>query len=327
MRCLALAQAHAARGGASTFVTSGEAPGLEARLHDERFTVENVDAPSGSPEDAAQTLAIAGHSKADVIVADGYRFTYAFHEKLRTSGLPLVALDDGTTRRDHCADIVLNQNLYARENDYRDKRPHSRVLVGPRYVLLRREFLEFSKYKRRNPSRGRRLLVTLGGSDPDNVTERLVRALSTATSADITVVVGAANPRRERLESLAIAAGGHIRVRADVRSMAALMARSDVAISGGGSTVYELAFMGLPSVVGATTGGEERVLEGLASHGVFRRVGRFSGVKTEDVVQLALDLLGDSRERTAMSALGRTLIDGRGCDRVLDAMRELPSRS
>jgi UDP-2,4-diacetamido-2,4,6-trideoxy-beta-L-altropyranose hydrolase len=320
MRCLALAHAHADRGGSAVFVTTGEAPRLEERVGEDGFDVVHIDSVPGSPRDASRTLEIAEHTRASFIVADGYAFGIAHHKKLRSSGIPVAAMDDSVGRRAHCADLVVNQNLHARESDYRDRAAHTQLLLGSEYVLLRREFVRFTKWRRTIPTHGKRLLVTLGGSDPDNVTEGLIRALSNFGAVEATVVVGGANPHREELEALAIASSPNIRVRSDVRSMAALMARSDVAISSGGSTVWELAFMGLPSVVGAATAGEELVLEGLKSHGLFLPVGRFAGIQGDDVLHRAMELLGDVRARTAMSSRARAVVDGRGASRVLDVM-------
>jgi UDP-2,4-diacetamido-2,4,6-trideoxy-beta-L-altropyranose hydrolase len=323
MRCLALAQAHADGGGSSIFVTTGEAPRLEERLGEDGFDVVHVDVAPGSPGDAARTLEIAARARPWFIVADGYSFGVGFHKRLRTGGTPVGALDDSVERRAHCADVVINQNLHASEDDYQERTAHTRLLLGAQYVLLRREFLRFSKWRRKNSPRAMRLLVTLGGSDPENVTEGIVRALAKIGSVEATVVVGGANPQREALERLALAGGSHIRVRADVRSMAGLMARSDAAISSAGSTVWELAFMGLPSVVGAATAGEERVLAGLAKYELFLGVGRFSGIPGDEVLGYAVDLLHHGDRRTAMSARARGLVDGQGAYRVLDVMRDV----
>jgi spore coat polysaccharide biosynthesis predicted glycosyltransferase SpsG len=232
-------------------------------------------------------------------------------------------MDDAVQPRAHCADIVVNQNLHAQGSFYRDREAHTNLLLGPRFALLRREFRRFAKWRHRIPVQGKRLLVTLGGADPENLTYSLIRALATKTTVDVTVVVGGANPRKDELETEALRAGSHIHVRADVRSMAALMARSDVAISSAGSTVWELAFMGLPAVVGAATSGEELVIEGLKKHDLFYRTGRLAAFRAEEVARTAFELLGDTKRRASMSATGREIVDGQGCDRVLDAMGDL----
>jgi len=326
MRCLALAEAHADRGGTATFVTTGQAPALEERLREEGFAVAQVGAPVGSYLDADATRTIAEKMRAACIVVDGYDFGAGHHERLRSSGIPLAAIDDSVQYRHHCADVVVNQNLHAQAAFYRDREPHTRLLLGAPYVLLRREFVKFVKWKRRIPMQGKRLMVTLGGSDPGNVTEGLVRALANSTGLDVTIVVGGANPRRDEIESVALRAGRHIRVRADVRSMAALMARSDVAISSGGSTVWELAFMGLPAIVGASTAGEELVLDGLKRHDLFCRVGQFADNPPAELVEKATQLLDDVKRRTSMSVASRNVVDGRGVDRVLDEIEQCARR-
>ncbi len=323
MRCLALAEAHADRNGSAIFVTTGQAPALEDRVSEGGFEVAHIEGPVGTVEDASSTLGIAERARADFVFVDGYDFGPTYHQKLRSTGPPLAVMDDGKERQSQVADLVINQNLHASEASYRGREAHTRLLLGVEHVLLRREFMRFSKWRRKVSAGANRLLVTLGGSDPENVTENVVRALAPHHTVDATVVVGGANPRLERLEALAASAGAHIRIRANVRSMAAIMSRSDVAISSGGSTVWELAFMGLPAIVGASTAVEELVLGGLKKNDVFCLAGRFAANRGESIVDEALALLGDTSRRTTMSTRARALIDGNGTSRVLDAMDEV----
>ena len=70
----------------------------------------------------------------------------------------------------YCADLVLNQNIYAREELYKYRDFKTELLLGSPFVLLRSEFRSWRNRIRKNPDKAGKILVTLGGSDPDNVT-------------------------------------------------------------------------------------------------------------------------------------------------------------
>ena len=138
---------------------------------------------------------------------DGYQFDAAYQKALTRRG-PQVCwcLDDNGDAGYYWADLVLNQNIHAQADWYADRAPHTRLLLGTRYALLRREFLGLARLATRDaPESAYKMLVTLGGSDPDNVTLKVLEALSLvpAERLEATVVIGGGNPHRASLEAAA----------------------------------------------------------------------------------------------------------------------------
>jgi hypothetical protein len=95
-----------------------------------------------------------------------------------------------------------------------------------------------------------RVLVCMGGSDPDNVTGEVIEALldERFSHLEIQVVVGQSNPHLQSIEAQ-IEGRGNFHVLTDVQNMAQLMAESDFAIGGGGTMLWERAYLALRSVV------------------------------------------------------------------------------
>ena len=251
MRCLALAQAWQDAGGQVTFLSAALPPGLESRLNAEGMTLVTLDA------DAAQTALVAQELGADWVVLDGYHFDAGSQRALKDAGARLLVLDDNGDSDAYSADLVLNQNVHARAEWYASRAPDTRLLLGTRYALLRREFRVRHDRPRGTPKVARKVLVTLGGSDPDNVTLKVLDALALirAESLDVTVVVGGGSPHRASLEDAAARMPFPVRVVVNAANMPELMAWADVAISAAGSTVWELAFSRRP-VPAPRDGGE-----------------------------------------------------------------------
>lgn len=253
MRCLALAQAWQDAGGVATLACAELPASLAERLAREKIEVRHLDVAVASAADATLTARLADSLSAAWIVVDGYRFSPAFLEHVRASRRPVLSVDDMAHLDRYPVDLVLNQNLSARRELYRGKLlPESGLLLGPRHSLLRREFRRVRLAREPLVARPRRVLVTLGGSDAENHTAAILERLAKrAPSMAVTVLAGAANPHVDALRALAGRMPFPCDVRVNVENVAELMAHADAAITAGGSTVWELAALQLPALIGA----------------------------------------------------------------------------
>ncbi len=322
MRCLALAQAVQDAGGRAVFAMTARTPAIEGRLSAESCTVLLVSCAAGSSEDAQQTLSLARQEQADWIVADGYQFAADYQDALRGAGFKVLLLDDYGHASHYHAQFVLNQNVGASEGLYAKRGPDTRLLLGPRYALLRREFSSWRDWKREVSPVCRQMLVMMGGSDPDNLTARVLEALALARIEDLeaTVVVGGSNPHLAMLQKLAAESGRKIAVRNDVISVPELMATADVAVSAAGSTCWELCLMGLPALLIDVAANQSAVARELAQRGCTIHVGN----QTVGVERIAAELTRVVRSyelRQSLSQRARELVDGKGAGRVVSVLR------
>jgi UDP-2,4-diacetamido-2,4,6-trideoxy-beta-L-altropyranose hydrolase len=316
MRCIALVEALKERGGECHFASAELSPALTDRLAQRETAAELLNVRPGSDEDLAQTTAAAHRLEAEWGVLDGYAFDAAFHAGVRRAGLRLLVLDDGGRHRPYDADLVLNANLFADPAWYVERCSDTRLLLGPRYALLGQAFRAWRDWQRPHPSIARRLIVTLGGSDPDNVTASVLGALADIEPPpDVVAVVGGANPHADIVGGLAHRMGADV-VR-DPPTMGELFAAADLAVASGGTTALELAFMGLPAVLLAIAPNQRPVVTAMSAAGAALAAAADDPRELREVVEsLALD----ERRRSAMSARGRELVDGRGAERVARAM-------
>ncbi len=323
MRCLALAQAWQENGGeASIFAMAMKTPSVESRLLSEGQQVVDVSAHAGSAEDAAQTTAIARRRKDSCLVVDGYCFGAEYQQIIRDAGLRSMVVDDFGRSGPYQSDFLLNQNLYACEALYAGLAPRARLLLGPRYALLRREFWPLRSWRRKVNSTGNRVLVTFGGTDPDNVTLKVIHALQQIQidSLETVVVIGGSNGHYAELKKAIIDSPIAIRLEHDATNMPELMAWADLAVSAGGSTCWEVAFTGLPCLVIALDAPQLIVARELESRGVAMNVGLHESASAAKIGACIKQLLCSPEDRVRMSMRGQELIDGKGVDRVVGAL-------
>lgn len=204
--------------------------------------------------DAIDTLNVIGTQPIDWLIVDHYAIDECWEKRLRASCKKLMVIDDLADRRHDC-DLLLDQNLGHEELDYEDLTPTDSVkLCGPEYALLRPEFAELRPYSlaRRKSPKLKRLLITMGGVDKDNITGQVLEALNRIelpTDVELTVIMGLHAPWIEQVCQQAASMPVSCRVLVNVDNMAQLMANSDLAIGAAGGTAWERCCLGLPAVV------------------------------------------------------------------------------
>lgn len=322
MRCLALAQAWKAYGGEAIFVTACESDALRQRLVNEGFQVVMLERAYPDPADWKQMSQILRMHPGAWVVLDGYHFDAEYHRLIKEAGHPLLVIDDMAHLDHYYADIVLNQNIHA-ENMRYSCEPHTRLLLGTKYVLLREEFLKWWGWRREISEVARKVLVTLGGCDPNNVALKVIQGLQQVEmdNTEAVVVVGSCNPHFEELRFAVQGSQIPFRIEGYVANMAELMAWADVAVSAGGSTCWELAFMGLPSLILVLANNQRPVAERLDRMGVAANLGWCEDVFPPEIAQAVMQLLRAPKTRAEMSQRGQQLVDGGGVNRVLMYMR------
>ena len=158
------------------------------------------------------------------------------------------------------------------------------------------------------------VVVCFGGSDPDDVTARLVPSVATAIGArrdpaSLTVVVGASYGGRLEAEP------GWTLLQ-DPPDFDERLARATVAVIGGGTLKFEAALLGIPAIVVAVADDQPDVAEPMAALAMSAYVGDGRTIDPEDVVRAVTALLDDPDRRAAMARAGRAAFDGRGADRI-----------
>lgn len=325
MRCIALAQAWRNRGGGAVFLSSIESDGVRQRILDEGFELVSIDKSHPHAHDERQVrklLACNRKAQPAWLVLDGYHFDPAYQSALRATGCKVLVIDDMAHQPEYHADILLNQNIHARSLNY-NCGPDTLRLLGTQYVLLRKEFLRKKRAKWESFETARRILVTMGGADPENVTLTVVRALKWLKRGDLEVkiVLGAVNPNRQSIEKELRCSPFDFQILSSVTDMPFLMAWADIAVSAGGSTCWELMFVGVPFLVVILSENQEGIANGLGEAGAAMNCGWHYALRADGFAEIIVELIEDRECRMALSRKGWQMVDGLGSERVMERMR------
>jgi UDP-2,4-diacetamido-2,4,6-trideoxy-beta-L-altropyranose hydrolase len=269
--------------------------------------------------DAEQTQAVlAALGNVDWLIVDHYALDRAWESRMRPLVKRIMVIDD-LADRPHDCELLLDQNLYEdMEQRYGGLVPADcRLLLGPRYALLRPEFLEARKTLRQRDGVVRRMLVFFGGADPSNETAKALRAIQRLERPEIAVdvVVGATNPHRAEIEALC-AELPNASFHCQVAHMAELMARADLAIGASGVSTWERAALAMPSLLIAVAENQRRVAEDLAVAGGCLYLGQAETVTVDHIQQLLTFLCANHFLARAIGVRASEFVDGRGVERV-----------
>lgn len=201
----------------------------------------------------------------------------------------------------------------------------AKLCLGPSYAPLRREFAC------QNPSASEEvgsILITTGNTDNNGFVNSLVAsALSSKPLSNVRfkVVVG---PLFQKATELEASFGSHSMVDLlfEVADMPSVMRSSDVAVSACGTTLYELAACGVPTVGFSLVSEQEESGLSLSELGVIEYAGTAFGDMEKCVMRIVSSLeqlVANTEGRCAMAERFHQLNDGQGCDRICDELMRL----
>lgn len=254
------------------------------------------------------------------LIVDHYCLDARWEQALRPRVEHVLAVDD-LADRPHDCDLLLDQNLGRNTEDYSALVPTgSRVIAGPRYAMLRREFAEWrerSLVRSRWPLR--RILISMGGVDKDNATSAVLDVLESSprtTGVEIAVILGQHSPWLERVKNR-VAQMRRATVHVNVGNMAERMANSDLAIGAAGASSWERCCLGLPTLTIILADNQRLGACAMDAAGVQLTI----GAQDQIIRKLAEKL--ESLDQSAMSSMSqnsRAIVDGLGVQRVAEAM-------
>lgn len=343
IRCLALAESLRLRGAFCVFICRAHPGHLIDRIRDRGFAVESLPYrdPAHLPrdpqvrqykdwlgcgwhEDLTDTQDVVRSLLPAWLVVDHYAIDSRWEQGIRSLGPKLLVIDDLTDRRHDC-DVLLNQNLGARLEDYAELLHKStRLLIGPRFALVRPEFTA-----RRPPASGRRpqnrWLACVGGTDPHRILEKILAAWEQLPQdrPELDVAVGNQTPNLDVLVGK-IARMSGVRLHAPAGQIADLMAGADFLLCAGGTINWERCCLGVPAIMGMIALNQRTVLSELVRARTAIGVGAWQEVTAARLAELIRRVLAKSRLARSLGLRAYKAVDGLGTRRVSSVL--LPDR-
>jgi UDP-2,4-diacetamido-2,4,6-trideoxy-beta-L-altropyranose hydrolase len=271
-------------------------------------------------QDANETIEGLADKTWDWLVVDHYALDMCWESRLREV-VPNILVIDDLANRTHDCNLLLDQNCLPTSNaSYSEMVPvDCKLLLGPRYALLREEFKAWHDSIEPRSGDVKRIFVFFGGVDAYGYTEHTIEALGGISHLDlrVDVVIGAQNPRREQIMTLCHQYSFDCHI--EVTNMAELMAMSDMAVGAGGVNVWERCSVGLPAIVICIAENQKAQVEDAAREGLIY-LPDMKNHLAQSIQEHVKALSENKHLRHYFSIKGMQLVDGGGVDRVIAAM-------
>lgn len=281
---------------------------------------------------------------APTILVDSYYVTHKYLQALREYGR-VILLDD-MQQQTFAVDEIINYNIFADTFKYGELYQGTNTLLhlGARYVPVRKQFQQVEYEVAKDV---RHILITTGGGDVDNIAGAILEKLCgqvccisermwaknkvpeqdvKENAREIThyhLVLGQFNPHRQEMEQL-VAECPNVHVHVNVEDMAGLMKGCDLAITAGGTTVYELAAIGIPFVCFSYAENQEALTSYVGEKQVACFAGAYHKAPEETLVrikEMVEQLSGDFTLRQSCFEKERAMIDGEGARRLAEVLQ------
>ena len=247
----------------------------------------------------------------DVIITDSYNMNGEYLLFLKSLSRYLVSIDDNYLF-DYPSDIVVNPNVYAERKKYNKKA--SKYLLGGQYCILRDEFRESShkniKVKAEN------ILITMGGTDVNNVTPFIIKAIKKIHGININVIVGKGFENKKLVEE-SCKNNQNINLIYNPKDMRILMESADICISSGGSTLYELASLGVPTLFVIQADNQLRLAEYMEKNQIMVNLGWYYNLKEKAVLDEIINIIDNQGIRLKLSADSKKIINVDGVKNIV----------
>ena len=192
-------------------------------------------------------------TKPNIIIIDKREVEENFAKEIKDKLNTNLIIFGNLSNANKYADVVINVIGSNFENKkFLDKNTGTLYFYGPRYIILRKEFYEF-KRKGKKPSNGvRKILLLFGGSDPLNLTSKVLdKLLSESVELKIDVALGSGFVYFNELNKILAKYQNkinNIKLHRNAKNVAQLMYEADLAITSPGLSMFEALCVGTPVI-------------------------------------------------------------------------------
>lgn len=316
-RCATLGKRLKAMGAEVHFLTRTE--DIDPAMEVGGFAQTCVPLDPGLPP-VADAVLTADHCRrigADRLIVDHYQADEAYQLVLRDAGVRWLQFD-GAAKMPLWADWVVSMSPAADDAHYRtlQRRAQTRLLLGPRFAILRQEFLDW-RAPRPVSRLATRLLLSFGGGDDRGACRACLSALEKGDKFEVMILSGSHNPQIPSIRQW-LDRNPDVRVRLllDDPDIARHMSGADIALTAGGTTTFETAMLGLPALIVEIADNQAPNARAWQRAGVAIDLGPLEKLDTAHLRAELVKLATDAELRERMAGLGRACVDGHGAERI-----------
>lgn len=247
----------------------------------------------------------------DLIIIDMREFGESLSKNLWKK-FKVILIDDAWVKNVY-ADIIVNGTIIKNYHNYKKVNKNSQIFAGPNYWITKKEFL---KFKRRVSDIKKRkkytIVISLGGSDYDNLSSRLLKWLAVISNLQIIIILGPFFKHSSQFIK-----SKNITIINSPKAIWKEFIKGDLAISNAGSTLYDLSILKIPTICISVVPHQMPYANEFSSRGFSINLGYKSKLTRKKIINSVQTLLENHHKRTMMCKAAN-IIDGKGLFRTVN---------
>lgn len=317
MRCLSIADDVRELGGDVTFIVADEYP-VEL-CHSRGYDVIVLDSDWKDMESELPKLAeVIEASQIEELFIDSYQVTPEYLAGLKKH-VKVTYLDD-LDKFAYPVDRIICYANYCKQFSYAEENNVGHCL-GMEYIPLRKVFRNCPQ--KQISDRIRKVLLLSGGTDSYGIIEKMVERFKNVTSIIFVTVCGRYYEGFEELQDK-YKGYPNLEFYKNVSDLEEYMKKADLAISAGGTTLYELCAVGTPTISYSFADNQLYNVKQFAEDGIIEYAG---DVRETDIVEKIQDLYAqydkNVKLRKERSAMMQRNVDGNGAYRIAKVLLKM----
>lgn len=301
------------------------------------FTLErlklNVNVIKYIPDDisekgeADEIITILKKENCRHLVIDLLNRSNEFYDFLNDNFKSTCVILDNSEHKEIPATVMVNFSITQEPAFYQKaKKYETKYLIGPKYFPVNESIKKIKPI--RIKEKIERIFVNQGGSDPYGLTAKIIRALEKVNfTQEVDVVVGGAleEHHRRELEDMKHSLKGNYRFYSNITQsqLYEILLNADLALSAAGNTLYELAFLGMPTLIISHHQRHDEVARAFEKRGAAVNMGLGKNITESQITKTFLKFLDNYLVRATLSQKAKEVLDGYGSDRLTDELTKI----
>ena len=254
------------------------------------------------------------------LIIDDYSIKYRWEKLISNYFYKTMVICDDLSKEHYC-DLYLNQNILDIKSNV--KKYKENYLLGPKYALLDKNYSQLSKKKVSKSNKLKNIIITFGGSDKENLTDKVLEVTSIKKyNFNINVILGDSyqysNELKKKYDKF-----NNITFHKNLKSLAKIYYNSDLAIGAGGVSSWERVCLKIPSLVFQVSENQKFTINDLKKKKMIIFAGKEENFNKHKLEKQILFIKKNLKKIKNQMEEGDIFVDGNGANRVAEIL--LPS--
>jgi len=253
-----------------------------------------------------------------LLLLDMREYGESLSKYLSKHNFKTMLIDDAWCKNVY-ANTLINVTPILKYHKYKKINKKSRIYTGAKYFIADKKFLQTKKIipQQKTP----KIIVSMGGSDPDDLTSLVIKSLLFLSKIQVKIILGPLYSHINNIQNM-IKNNSNFTIINNPQNIWKEFSHATLAISNAGNTLFELAIMGIPTICIPAVEHQIPYAETFAKKGFAKNLGYEKQITQKVILDTTLSLLSDRKLRKKMKKVGPVIIDGRGLSRVIDIVEK-----